>query len=495
MNPFDEPEEEPFDQVPAYKEDTIETAEVPFDQSEKEEIKEKEEEKKEDDVDNSTPVDETEPGIPSVPEEEVKEEEEEEEEMEPEKIYVDNSAPVDEAAPENPSLQEEAVEEVGGGGEEEEDKEAEKKEESEAAIASDAAPLSNIRDLTDEHASDKNSEVDIDCATPLAKTKDVESGLQRRNTDITESASPNVSLDFPHDEDEGSEGKASTWKRYKKPICFGGILLLVTILIGVIFASIGSKGEGGNAKADELVDNDDVSPTAPMLPPFFSPGTPTASPTRKSPTASPTTKSPTYAPTISKATLLLAYLKDEYNVEADPGTPGDKAVIWLAEEATSLGKDIELTPKIVERFAALTMYYSLSNAGDDDFSLFKLGMREAEVCQWIGFTCNDLGEVSEIHLGAMDLDGSIPSEIGLLQSVKYIDLSNNQINGPIPEELYDLLELEKVFMYRNNLSGTISNKLGNLWSITHYHVSDNQLTGSIPATMKSGEKGIFPIRK
>ena len=69
MNPFDEPEEEPFDQVPAYKEDTIETAEVPFDQSEQEEIKEKEEEKKEDDVDNSTPVDEPEPEIPSVPEE------------------------------------------------------------------------------------------------------------------------------------------------------------------------------------------------------------------------------------------------------------------------------------------------------------------------------------------------------------------------------------------------------------------------------------------
>ena len=261
-----------------------------------------------------------------------------------------------------------------------------------------------------------NSEVDIDCATPLAKTKDVESGLQKSNTDTTEPASPNVSLEYPHDEFEGSEGKASTLKRYKKPICLGGILLMVTIIIGVIFASIRSKGEGGNAKADEIIDNDDVSPTAPMLPPFFSPGTPTASPT---------TKSPTYAPTISKATPLLAYLKDEYNVETDPGTPGDKAVIWLAEEATSLDKDIELTPKIVERFAALTMYYSLSNAGDDDFSLFKLGMREAEVCQWIGFTCNDLGEVSEIHLGAMDLDGSIPSEIGLLQSISYFRKSTS----------------------------------------------------------------------
>ncbi|OEU20277.1 L domain-like protein, partial [Fragilariopsis cylindrus CCMP1102] len=74
-----------------------------------------------------------------------------------------------------------------------------------------------------------------------------------------------------------------------------------------------------------------------------------------------------------------------------------------------------------------------------------------------------------------------------------LDLSNNNLVGTIPEELYKLTNIQKVYLFKNNLTGTISSQIGNLDSITHFHLSHNNLIGNIPNELKSDNNGIRPL--
>ncbi len=129
------------------------------------------------------------------------------------------------------------------------------------------------------------------------------------------------------------------------------------------------------------------------------------------------------------------------------------------------------------------------DAGSDSFADAFGGMRRLELsmdeCLWDGVTCID-GIVTEIRFHNQLMEGTIPTEIALLSGLKYLDLSQNQLQGMIPEALYELVEIEDVFLYQNQLTGSISSSVGNWLNITHLHLSHNQLTGSIPSTMASG---------
>lgn len=63
-----------------------------------------------------------------------------------------------------------------------------------------------------------------------------------------------------------------------------------------------------------------------------------------------------------------------------------------------------------------------------------------------------------------------------------LSLTNNNLNGFLPEELVQLTNLEKLFLNLNSLNGylpTIYDQFGNL---THFVVSGNDLIGSIPSS-------------
>jgi hypothetical protein len=54
-----------------------------------------------------------------------------------------------------------------------------------------------------------------------------------------------------------------------------------------------------------------------------------------------------------------------------------------------------------------------------------------------------------IELGEQDLNGRIPTKIGLLTALTYLDISDNRLQGSIPETLYNCKSLQKIFLYRN----------------------------------------------
>jgi len=59
-----------------------------------------------------------------------------------------------------------------------------------------------------------------------------------------------------------------------------------------------------------------------------------------------------------------------------------------------------------------------------------------------------------LMLQSNQLTGSIPTQIGLLESVRDIGLNHNNLKGTIPKELTKLNDLQRVHLHQNQLTGT-----------------------------------------
>ncbi|KAK9269488.1 hypothetical protein L1049_001263 [Liquidambar formosana] len=154
--------------------------------------------------------------------------------------------------------------------------------------------------------------------------------------------------------------------------------------------------------------------------------------------------------------------------------------------------------------ALLTWKNSLNSSTD---VLKSWSSSDPSPCNWFGIHCNLNGEVDQISLKSVDLQGPLPSNF---QSLKYlntlilsstnltgtipkefgeylelglIDLSDNSISGEIPVEICRLSKLKSFSLNTNFLEGEIPSDIGNLSSLTYLTLYDNQLSGEIPKSI------------
>ena len=93
----------------------------------------------------------------------------------------------------------------------------------------------------------------------------------------------------------------------------------------------------------------------------------------------------------------------------------------------------------------------------------------------------NLNNLKELYLaGNQYLTGSIPKELGNLSNLQRLHLGNNQLTGSIPPALGNLSNLQRLYLDFNQLTGSIPKELGNLSNLTELELRENQLTGSIP---------------
>uniref|UniRef100_A0A7N0RCF3 non-specific serine/threonine protein kinase n=1 Tax=Kalanchoe fedtschenkoi TaxID=63787 RepID=A0A7N0RCF3_KALFE len=154
--------------------------------------------------------------------------------------------------------------------------------------------------------------------------------------------------------------------------------------------------------------------------------------------------------------------------------------------------------------ALLEWKKSLNISGD---ALKSWSSLDQSPCNWVGVRCNSNGDVVELSLKSMDLQGPLPSNLQALKSLKtlvlsstnltgaipkqlgdyhgltIIDLSDNSLTGEIPVEICGLSRLETLALNTNLLEGGIPSEIGNLTNLVYLTLYDNQLTSTIPKSV------------
>ncbi|KAM0018047.1 putative leucine-rich repeat domain superfamily [Helianthus debilis subsp. tardiflorus] len=81
------------------------------------------------------------------------------------------------------------------------------------------------------------------------------------------------------------------------------------------------------------------------------------------------------------------------------------------------------------------------------------------------------------------LNGTIPTSLTLLESLKILNLSSNQLTGEIPTSFGDLISLQNLSLSSNSLSGSIPGSISTIPRLTHLDLSSNQFNGTIPRSI------------
>ena len=74
-------------------------------------------------------------------------------------------------------------------------------------------------------------------------------------------------------------------------------------------------------------------------------------------------------------------------------------------------------------------------------------------------------DTDTLYLPYSGLTGEIPSEIGNLTNLTYLNLRSNQLTGSIPPEIGNLTNLTRLWLNDNQLTGSIPPEIGNLTNL------------------------------
>jgi Leucine-rich repeat (LRR) protein len=113
--------------------------------------------------------------------------------------------------------------------------------------------------------------------------------------------------------------------------------------------------------------------------------------------------------------------------------------------------------------------------------------RNIELSQWNDIQIHDNNskfKVNSLYLNNSNLTRKIPTEIGQLINLSYLNLDNNKLTGKIPTEIGQLVNLNYLYLFNNNLTGKIPTEIGQLVNLNELDLNNNQLTGKIPTEIR-----------
>ncbi|PIM97713.1 Serine/threonine protein kinase [Handroanthus impetiginosus] len=143
------------------------------------------------------------------------------------------------------------------------------------------------------------------------------------------------------------------------------------------------------------------------------------------------------------------------------------------------------TPSIkTDQAALLTVKSSISLNPENIIS--RNWSSSTPVCTWIGISCSSRHQrVTSLNISSMNLEGSIPREIGNLTGLTALYLDHNNLEGEIPKEIGNLQKLEDLRLSWNNLSGPIPASVFNISQLRIFYSRGNNLSGNLYLDLNS----------
>ncbi|CAM0946050.1 unnamed protein product [Alopecurus aequalis] len=97
-------------------------------------------------------------------------------------------------------------------------------------------------------------------------------------------------------------------------------------------------------------------------------------------------------------------------------------------------------------------------------------------------------QVFNLSLQGNRISGTLPKELGRMPMLKSIQLEANQLQGPIPPELGNIISLERFFISANNITGELPSTFSRLTNMTDFRIDGNNISGRIPSFIKNWQR-------
>ena len=127
----------------------------------------------------------------------------------------------------------------------------------------------------------------------------------------------------------------------------------------------------------------------------------------------------------------------------------------------------------------LEVFYN--STGGDGWTNRTNWKTSAPLDEWFGVTVDAEGRVTELELYANELMGPIPTTVGQLVNLRTLNLGLNGLTGPIPNAVADLTNLRSLNLSGNALTGSIPAAAANLTNLRSLNLGKNDLSGPAPS--------------
>jgi Leucine-rich repeat (LRR) protein len=174
-------------------------------------------------------------------------------------------------------------------------------------------------------------------------------------------------------------------------------------------------------------------------------------------------------------------IRDDINAEFYNGTfneaakscdPRNQALIWLSSGNTRDSGDL------YQRFIMAMTYFQMNGTNWD---IQNQWLSEESECIWFSLQCNGRFQVNSFSIDAMNLHGSVPTELARLNGIRVLAFSRNHLSGTIPTELFGMSNLETLLLYDNQLNGNIPTEIGTAKKLKSFRIGGNLHHGVIPS--------------
>ncbi|XP_034206337.1 receptor-like protein EIX2 isoform X2 [Prunus dulcis] len=152
-------------------------------------------------------------------------------------------------------------------------------------------------------------------------------------------------------------------------------------------------------------------------------------------------------------------------------------------------RDTNVTGRCIERERKALLAFKRGLVDKADLlSSWGSEAQKQDCCRWVGVSCsNQTGHVIQVDLhGLYSLQGSLSflcssAAIGL----GFLDLSNNNVSGQVPDCLTYLTNLVMLDLSYNALSGKIPTTIGSVFWIETLKLRSNGFVGQLPSSLKN----------